>query len=86
MKRLIKKLIKIGKNTPKPLINISVSRSAILNNINQFKKLKPGCDIAPVLKSNAYGHGLSLIANEIKNENSRRIKCELEQKNNRFSR
>ncbi len=68
MKRLIKKLIKIGKNTPKPLINISVSRSAILNNINQFKKLKPGCDIAPVLKSNAYGHGLSLIANEIKNE------------------
>ena len=45
-----------------PLISISVSRSRILGNIAAFRPLAPGGAIAPVLKSNAYGHGLLEVA------------------------
>lgn len=45
-----------------PLIEISVSKSALLHNLSEYQKAYPGIQIAPVLKSNAYGHGLCLIA------------------------
>ena len=45
-----------------PLINIEISRSALINNLNEFRKLAPHHSIAPVLKSNAYGHGLLEVA------------------------
>ncbi len=41
--------------------NIYISRSAILNNFDLFTELSPGGFVIPVLKSNAYGHGLQQI-------------------------
>lgn len=54
--------------TTQPLITITLSRSALLNNLNEFRKLAPGGQVAPVLKSNAYGHGQDLIARLLENE------------------
>jgi len=48
---------------------ISVSRSAILHNYSYFKKHCPGNQIWPVLKSNAYGHGLAPIVSILKSQN-----------------
>ena len=45
-----------------PLIAVKISREALLHNLAQFAKLAPNGIIAPVLKSNAYGHGLLEIA------------------------
>jgi alanine racemase len=50
-----------------PLINIEISKGALINNLNEFRKLAPHNSIAPVLKSNAYGHGLFDIAHIIEN-------------------
>jgi alanine racemase len=41
---------------------IDVSHAALKNNFNYYQSLHPESVIAPVLKSNAYGHGLTLIA------------------------
>jgi alanine racemase len=45
-----------------PLIIVSISSEAILHNLEEFKKLAPDRQVAPVLKSNAYGHGLVEVA------------------------
>lgn len=42
------------------LIEVDISRDAILHNLHVFQK-KYGVGVAPVLKSNAYGHGLILV-------------------------
>ncbi len=55
-------------HNPHSLINISISRSAILHNLNEFRRLRKDCEVAPVLKSNAYGHGLTLVADILKKE------------------
>ncbi len=52
----------------KPVISVEISRSAILDNLSAMQSLAPNWEIAPVLKSNAYGHGLVLIAEVLKNE------------------
>ena len=71
MKKLLKRLIRgLNHSTTSPLITISLSRSALLHNLNEFKKLAPKGQIAPVLKSNAYGHGIDLIAQELEKEHS----------------
>jgi alanine racemase len=44
------------------LNTITISASALKYNYNFFKKLHPESKICPVLKSNAYGHGLLEIA------------------------
>jgi alanine racemase len=49
--------------------NIYVSRSAILNNFDLLSKLSPGGLVIPVLKSNAYGHGLEQVATILKSRN-----------------
>ena len=41
---------------------IELNGSALRNNFEYFKKLHPESKICPVLKSNAYGHGLKEIA------------------------
>lgn len=46
----------------KVLNTITLSESALKYNYNFFKKLHPESAICPVLKSNAYGHGLVEIA------------------------
>lgn len=46
-----------------PLVEVRIFRERILGNFLEFQKmLPPGVRIAPVLKSNAYGHGLVQIA------------------------
>lgn len=44
------------------LNEITVERAALIHNYNYFAELNPGVEIAPVLKANAYGHGLELVA------------------------
>jgi alanine racemase len=41
-----------------PLIEVLISKDALIGNLNEFKKNYPKLSFAPVLKSNAYGHGL----------------------------
>ena len=45
-----------------PLIEVRIFKSALLNNLSEFKKQYPKLDFVPVLKSNAYGHGLVEVA------------------------
>lgn len=49
-------------NQYRVLNEITVNSSALLSNYTYYARLNPQAQIAPVLKSNAYGHGLSLIA------------------------
>ncbi|MBU1118005.1 alanine racemase [Patescibacteria group bacterium] len=44
------------------LNEITINSSALVSNYNYFQKLNPNCQICPVLKSNAYGHGLAQVA------------------------
>lgn len=46
--------------------HIYISKSAILDNFDLYKSLSNGKQIFPVLKSNAYGHGLEQIAEILK--------------------
>ncbi|HYF05043.1 MAG TPA: alanine racemase [Patescibacteria group bacterium] len=46
----------------KPLVWVEVSKSAIIHNYKVFKNLAEPAGLAPVIKSNAYGHGLTNIA------------------------
>lgn len=53
--------------TPFETLNrIYVSKEAILNNFDLVQKLNPEYSIFPVLKSNAYGHGIREIATILK--------------------
>jgi len=45
-----------------PLITVSISRERLLHNLREFAGHANGALIAPVLKSNAYGHGLIEVA------------------------
>lgn len=45
-----------------PLITLSISREHLLHNLRAYQAQYPDMRIAPVLKSNAYGHGLVVIA------------------------
>lgn len=57
-----------------PLIRVNVFNDHILHNYNYAKKLVgSGVDVVPVLKSNAYGHGLLEVANIIKTSQPRFI-------------
>lgn len=48
------------------LNNIYISKSAILHNFDLLSTLSPGNLVIPVLKSNAYGHGLEQITEILK--------------------
>ena len=52
-----------------PLVEITLSKERLLSNLHLFQKNNLGLGIAPVLKSNAYGHGLSLVAKIVDSEN-----------------
>jgi alanine racemase len=47
---------------------IEVSRRAIVHNLELFKKLS-GKQVIPVLKGNAYGHGVDIVAKALKGRN-----------------
>ncbi len=73
MKKLLKKLIKLynsSHNSINPLITLSLSQSNLLNNLNEFSRLASSHQVAPVLKSNAYGHGINLISQALEKENT----------------
>ncbi len=68
--RIIEKIreIRKGLSSHRPLINIFISKVNIIYNLNRFKKSYPELKFAPVLKSNAYGHGLREVAEILKKE------------------
>ncbi|MES2931359.1 MAG: alanine racemase [Patescibacteria group bacterium] len=45
-----------------PLITVEISRDNLLHNLRTYTEAYPDQAIAPVLKSNAYGHGLVVVA------------------------
>jgi alanine racemase len=51
-----------------PLIEARIFKDAILHNLNEFKKQYPNLQFAPVIKSNAYGHGLIEVARILEDE------------------
>jgi len=65
MLRQLKRLL--SKQEYQTLNLIEVSQKALTNNFNYFQKNNPGQKITPVVKSNAYGHGLTLVAQFIDN-------------------
>jgi len=61
MKKLLTWLSK-SRHPYEPLILVELSQNHLINNLAEFHTLAPQNSIAPVLKSNAYGHGLIEIA------------------------
>lgn len=55
-------LEKFHKNSYQTLNTIEVNKSSMLNNVNVYRSLNPNQTIMCVLKSNAYGHGLTTVA------------------------
>jgi alanine racemase len=45
-----------------PSVEILISRQRLLDNLGEYARQYPGLLLAPVLKSNAYGHGLIPVA------------------------
>lgn len=45
-----------------PLIEVRIFKAAILHNLAEYQRHYPKLNFAPVLKSNAYGHGLTQVA------------------------
>jgi alanine racemase len=79
MKNFFQKFLKPRANY-EPLIEVRVFKDAILHNLNEFRKTYPNVSFAPVLKSNAYGHGLVEVANILEGFNktlSQREKSEI---------
>jgi len=59
IKKLIKTIIRqLSANKFTTLNHMELSRKAFLNNYSFFQKINPKFSIIPVLKSNAYGHGI----------------------------
>ncbi len=60
-------IARLGANNYRTLNLIELDRRRFLHNFNFFKRNNPGAEVIPVLKGNAYGHGLSEVA-QILNE------------------
>ncbi len=53
----------------RPLIEVRIFKSAILHNLDEFQKNYSQVQFAPVIKSNAYGHGIKQMAKILDNKN-----------------
>ncbi|MEI7689803.1 MAG: alanine racemase [Candidatus Saccharibacteria bacterium] len=63
IKKFIKKFISTAHpNNYQPLNHIGVSRSKLINNFNLIHRQHTDMKLIPVLKANAYGHGLNQVA------------------------
>ena len=65
----ISRIFNIKKYFERPLdvLNeVHISESALLKNYDYLSTLQPGVEIFPVLKSNAYGHGIEQVAQILK--------------------
>jgi alanine racemase len=51
-----------------PLNRLTINRSAVKNNVKLLKNISPGCGLIPVLKANAYGHGIGKMAEILNGE------------------
>ncbi len=69
MHRLLNLFRKWKLRNYQPLITILIHGDDLLHNLHTFQKTYPNVNIAPVLKGNAYGHGLVEVAKILKNEN-----------------
>jgi len=63
---MISFLRKIFLPHPEPMNVIYIHKKNIINNLEVLQSLQPKAEIFPVLKSNAYGHGLKQIAKIVK--------------------
>ena len=61
MRALFRKL-RDKRFTYQPLVEVVIHKDCLLHNLSVFEKTYPKTKIAPVLKSNAYGHGLVEVA------------------------
>jgi alanine racemase len=52
----------------RPLVEVLIYRDNLLHNLRIFRESSPKLQIAPVLKSNAYGHGLKEVASILDGE------------------
>lgn len=67
MRRLLNHLARL-RFPYEPIITVKISRDRLIHNLHEFMKIAPKGTIAPVLKSNAYGHGLIQVARIIEAE------------------
>lgn len=44
---------------------IEINKEALMHNVRLYQSLRPDLSVCPVLKSNAYGHGLDLVASTL---------------------
>ncbi len=58
-----------GGQNYQPLNKIEISKKNLFHNYKYLTSVNPQIKIAPVLKSNAYGHGITLIAKALDREN-----------------
>ncbi len=62
-RRVAKKLInQQGKTNYAPYNFVELSRQALLNNVSLIQSKNPGQSVIPVVKGNAYGHGIHEVA------------------------
>jgi len=62
-RKYVKKAVKhLSANDYQPLNRIELNAAAMTHNVAYIKKQHPGFEVVPVLKSNAYGHGLEQVA------------------------
>ena len=64
MLKVLRKLRALKKSLidHRPLIEVLIYKDRLIANFNEYKKTYPQLQLAPVLKSNAYGHGLVEVA------------------------
>ncbi|OGE95134.1 MAG: alanine racemase [Candidatus Doudnabacteria bacterium RIFCSPLOWO2_02_FULL_48_8] len=69
--KLIKLLRKFRRvvSSYEPLVEILISQKKLIGNLRYYQQLYPEVSVAPVLKSNAYGHGLVEVAEILDKEN-----------------
>ncbi len=67
IRTLIRKL-REKKFSYEPLVKVELDGDRLIKNFRVFNTMRPGVCVAPVLKSNAYGHGLLLVGKKLDNE------------------
>ena len=68
MKKLINFFRKWRRGDYTPLIEVLIYKNRLLENLHTFQSAHPRMEFAPVLKSNAYGHGLYEVASILEGE------------------
>lgn len=63
----LKQILQYFRNTPDRSLNtIRIEKQKIIDNLTYLQSLHPEDALFPVLKSNAYGHGLKQVASILK--------------------